>query len=136
MMTGGHGWSSNWKQIDEVKVAATIESLASLNRGGPWSSRGSYYCQKKVSQFVPPEPLNQAQPAKLKFVIFNSTIIVGIITLITYCLIDFIFNRLFTTNPDDTYLAYLAKAIIFSFTMGFIFGVINWDLRFGQKKHF
>jgi hypothetical protein len=42
IMTGGHGWSSNWKHIEEAEASAVVKDLAHLNRGGHRKARASF----------------------------------------------------------------------------------------------
>lgn len=37
---GGHGWSGDWKAVDEDLFPAMVEALAPHNRGGHWSTLG------------------------------------------------------------------------------------------------
>ena len=37
---GGHGWSGDWKAVDEHAFPVMVAALAPHNRGGHWSTRG------------------------------------------------------------------------------------------------
>lgn len=41
MMSGGHGWQSDWRPATESDVKAKIVELSPCNCGGHWSRQGS-----------------------------------------------------------------------------------------------
>ena len=91
---------------------------------------------------MPPNEINQEQSSKvnnkrnpfLKYVIVDGALKIGLISFLTYCLIDFAAGYFSPVTLNDYSFAYFTRALIFGVSLGLLVGFVNWIFQ-GEEKN-